>query len=176
VGRRLLAKYFLRLGEREVEAELEDTPEGARVNIDGTWHNVSLQRLGDSARVLLVMGDRLLEVLVTEEAHAFNLQIGGQLYEVETTRRRTPGRGDEGDQFIDGRWLLRAPLTGVVAEVRVSQGDKVAQGDILFIVEAMKMLNELRARVSGIVDSVRVEDRQRVEIGQPLLEIHEAPS
>ena len=176
MGRRLLAKYFLRLGEREIEAELEDTPEGPRVNIDGTWHAVSLQRLGDSPRVLLVMGDRLLEVLVTEEAQAFNLQIRGQVYEVETTRRRTTGRGDQGDQFIDGRWLLRAPLTGVVAEIRVSQGDRVERGDVLFIVEAMKMLNELRARVSGIVASVRVEDRQRVEIGQPLLEIHEAPT
>jgi glutaconyl-CoA/methylmalonyl-CoA decarboxylase subunit gamma len=176
VGRRLLAKYFLRLGEREVEAELEDTPEGARVNIDGTWHNVSLQRLGDSPRVLLVIEDRLLEVLVTEEAQAFNLQIGGQVYEVETTRRRTPGRGDQGDQFIDGRWLLRAPLTGVVAEIRVSQGDQVERGDVLFIVEAMKMLNELRARVSGIVETVRVEERQRVEIGQPLIEIREEPT
>jgi biotin carboxyl carrier protein len=175
VGRRLLAKYFLRLGEREVEAELEETPEGARVNIDGTWHNVSLQRLGDSPRVLLVIGDRLLEVLVTEEAQAFNLQIGGRVYEVETTRRRTPGRGDEGDQFIGGRWLMRAPLSGIVAEIRVSQGDKVQRGDVLFIVEAMKMLNELRARVSGVVDSVLVEDRQRVEIGQPLIEIREEP-
>jgi biotin carboxyl carrier protein len=175
VGRRLLAKYFLRLGEREVEAELEETPEGARVDIDGTWHNVSLQRLGDSPRVLLVIGDRLLEVLVTEEAQAFNLQIGGRVYEVETTRRRTQGRGDEGDQFIGGRWLMRAPLSGIVAEIRVSQGDKVQRGDVLFIVEAMKMLNELRARVSGVVDSVLVEDRQRVEIGQPLIEIREEP-
>jgi biotin carboxyl carrier protein len=173
VGRRLLAKYFLRLGEREVEAELEDTPQGPRVNIDGIWHDVRLQRLGDSPRVLLVMADRLLEVLVTEEAQAFNLQIGGRTYEVETTRRRTPGRGDQGDQFIDGRWLLRAPLTGVLAEVRVSRGDKVARGDVLLIVEAMKMLNELRARVSGIVDSVTTEEHQRVEIGQPLVEILE---
>jgi biotin carboxyl carrier protein len=168
-----VARYFLRLGDREVEAELEVTPVGLRVNLDGDWHNVSLQRLGDGQRYVLVMDDRLVEVLVSEEPQAFNLQIGGQPYAVETVRRRAGARREEADQFVDGRWVLRAPLTGVVIEARVASGDTVAQGDVLMVVEAMKMLNELRARVPGLVSAVNNEAGDRVEIGTLLVEITE---
>ena len=168
-----MARYFLRLGDREVEAELEETPEGLRVNLDGDWHNVRLQRLGDGARYVLVMDNRLVEVLVAEEAQVFDLQIGGRSYAVETARRRPGARREEADQFVDGRWVLRAPLTGVIAEVRVATGVTVAQGDVLMVVEAMKMLNELRARVPGLVSAVNAGDGQRVEIGTILVEITE---
>jgi biotin carboxyl carrier protein len=168
-----VARYFLRLGEREVEADLEETPDGLRVNLDGDWHNVRLQRLGDGPRYVLVMDDRLVEVLVAEEPQAFNLHIGGQAYAVETVRRRPGARREEADQFVNGRWVLRAPLTGVVIETRVAAGDTVAQGDVLMVVEAMKMLNELRARVPGLVGAVNAGPGERVEIGTLLVEITE---
>ena len=168
-----MARYFLRLGDREVEAELEETPDGLRVNLDGVWHNAHLQRLGDGNRYVLVMDNRLVEVLVTQEPHAFNLQIGGQSYAVETVRRRAGARREEPDQFVDGRWVLRAPLTGVVVEARVAPGDTVVQGDVLMVVEAMKMLNELRTRVPGMVAAVNAAQGERVEIGTLLVEITE---
>jgi biotin carboxyl carrier protein len=115
----------------------------------------------------------MIEVLVEEDSQAFNVQIAGHNYEVETVRRRARGRPDEGDNFVDGRWLLRAPLTGVVVETRVNAGDTVAQGDVLLVVEAMKMLNELRSRVAGSVTAVNPEAGQRVEIGEVLVEISE---
>jgi biotin carboxyl carrier protein len=173
-GRWPLAKYFLRLGDRETEAELEETPEGLRVNLDGAWRDVTLQRLGDSPRYLLVLDDRMIEVLVTEESQAFNVQIAGHNYEVETVRQRRRAHGGaESDQFVDGRWFLRAPLTGIVAETRVAAGDTVEQGDVLLVVEAMKMLNELRARIAGTISAVNAEAAQRVEIGEVLVEISE---
>ncbi len=168
-----MARYFLRLGDREVEAELEETPDGLRVNLDGEWHNVRLQRLGVGSRYVLVMDNRLVEVLVSETPQAFDVQIGGHTYEVETVRRRQGARREEADQFVDGRWLLRAPLTGVVVEARVAEGDTVAQGDVLMVVEAMKMLNELRARVPGLAAAVNFSAGDRVEIGTVLVEIHE---
>ena len=171
-----MARYFLRLGDRELEAELEETPDGLRVFLDGTWHNARLQRLGDGPGYVLVMDDSLVEVLVSEAPRAFNLQIGGRAYEVETVRRRAGARREEADQFVDGRWVLRAPLTGVVVEVRVATGDVVAQGDVLMVVEAMKMLNELRTRVPGTVSAVNAEPGQRVEIGTLLVEISETQS
>lgn len=168
-----MARYFLRLGDREVEAELEETAEGLRVNLDGEWHNVSLQRLGDGPRYVLVMDNRLIEVLVSETPQSFDVQIAGNTYEVETVRHRRGGGREESDQFVDGKWILRAPLTGVVVEARVTEGDSVASGDILMVVEAMKMLNELRARVGGVIASVNAGEGDRVEIGTALVEIHE---
>jgi len=171
-----MAQYFLRLGDREVEAELEETSTGLRVNLDGTWQDVSVQRIGTSPRYVLMLGDRLLEVLVEEEAQGFNLQIAGATYEVETVRGRGRKRTGDSDSFENGKWVLHAPLTGVVIEARVNVGDIVAQGDLLMVVEAMKMLNELRARVAGEVTAIMVEVRDRVEIGGDLLVISEPAS
>ncbi len=153
---------------------MEETALGLRINIDGAWHDVSLQRLGDSQRFVLVLDNRMLEVLIAEETQAFNVQIAGRDYEIETARRRAQARRDEGDHFVDGRWLMRAPLTGVVVDVRTAVGETVAQGDVLLVVEAMKMLNELRSRVAGVVSAVHPEKSQRVEIGDVLIEISEA--
>jgi acetyl/propionyl-CoA carboxylase alpha subunit len=136
---------------------------------------VQLQRIGDTARYVLVLGNRLLEVLVEEGTQGFALQIGGRTYDVETVRKRR-GRGDEGDSFVGGRWTLVAPLTGVVVEVRVTPGQQVAQNDVLVVVEAMKMLNELRARVAGEVGAVHIAERDRVEIGARLIEVTETAS
>lgn len=168
-----MARYFLRLGDQEVEAELEETPQGLRVNIDGTWRTVGLQRLGDSPRYVLTLDDRLVEVLVEEEQRGFNVQLGGASYQIETVRGGRRAR-QESDQFVDGAWLLRAPLTGVVSNVNVAVGDLVERGDVLMVVEAMKMLNDLRSRVSGVVSAVNAEKADRVEIGFVLVEMREA--
>jgi acetyl-CoA carboxylase biotin carboxyl carrier protein len=53
----------------------------------------------------------------------------------------------------------------------VSQGEKVDKGQVLCIVEAMKLMNEIEADVSGTVVSILVEDGMAVEYGQPLFKI-----
>ena len=168
-----MAKYFLRLGDREIEAELEETPQGPRVNIDGNWYAVGLQRIGDSPRYILTLNDRVLEVLVSEEQQGFNLQIAGERYEVETSRRRAARRQQQAESFVDGKWNAISPLTGVVQDVRVEAGNVVQEGDIIIVIEAMKMLNDLRSRVTGVVTTVFVSEKDRVELGQPLIEISE---
>ena len=53
----------------------------------------------------------------------------------------------------------------------VSKGKKVAAGDILCIIEAMKMMNQIEADKSGIISEIFVEDGQPVEFDQPLFSI-----
>ncbi len=53
----------------------------------------------------------------------------------------------------------------------VSQGEKVTKGQVLCIVEAMKLMNEIEADVAGTVTAILVEDGQSVEYGQPLFKI-----
>jgi acetyl-CoA carboxylase biotin carboxyl carrier protein len=53
----------------------------------------------------------------------------------------------------------------------VSEGDKVEKGKVLCIVEAMKLMNEIEADVSGVLAAVLVEDGAPVEYGQPLFRI-----
>jgi len=52
--------------------------------------------------------------------------------------------------------LLKAPMAGKVLEVRVADGDKVREGDLLFVLESMKMQLEIRAPRDGLVVDIRV--------------------
>lgn len=53
----------------------------------------------------------------------------------------------------------------------VSIGDTVSEGDTVCIIEAMKILNQIEAEVSGTVKAVLAENAQPVEFGQPLIVI-----
>lgn len=64
---------------------------------------------------------------------------------------------------------VEAPLPGTVLNVKVSAGQAVKAGDVLVIIEAMKMENEIAAPADGTVTSVAVSNGQAVESGTPLL-------
>jgi len=53
----------------------------------------------------------------------------------------------------------------------VSVGDKILEGDVLCIIEAMKMMNEVKADSSGTIKQVLIENAEPVEFGQPLFVI-----
>ena len=55
----------------------------------------------------------------------------------------------------------------------INVGDLVAEGDVVCIVEAMKMMNEIKSEFSGKVISIKVENSEPVEYGQALFEIAE---
>lgn len=65
--------------------------------------------------------------------------------------------------------FYRAPSPGAKAFVEV--GQRVAKGDILCIIEAMKMLNQIEADKDGAIKAILVENAQPVEYGQPLFVI-----
>jgi len=139
---------------------------------------VSLKRLGFSPRFALTLEDRTLDVLAQDSKDGFSVVIGGIAYAVGTVkprRGRTKQDEDNGGRFDNGKWILLSPIAGSVVEIRVALGDKVEQGAILMLVEAMKMQNELRAGAAGTVAAIRVAKGQRVETGTPLIEIEPSP-
>ena len=62
-----------------------------------------------------------------------------------------------------------SPMPGNILKVNVSAGQAVKEGDVLFILEAMKMENEIMAPKSGTVTQVLVEKGATVETGAPLV-------
>jgi len=65
--------------------------------------------------------------------------------------------------------FYRAPAPGAKPFVEV--GSRVKKGDILCIIEAMKIMNEIKSDVDGVVEEILVENGQPVEYGQPLFKI-----
>ena len=77
-----------------------------------------------------------------------------------------------------GVTVVRSPMVGTFytapapdAEPYVTRGKDVKQGDVLCIIEAMKLMNEIKTEVSGRVVDVLVENGQPVEFDQPLFKI-----
>ncbi len=64
---------------------------------------------------------------------------------------------------------VAAIMPGKIIRVLVKQGDEVQEGDVLCVLEAMKMENELRAGKSGVVKEVTVEPGSDVEMGEVLV-------
>ena len=70
---------------------------------------------------------------------------------------------------------IEAPMVGTFyrasapgAEPFVREGDAVKQGQVLCIIEAMKLMNEIESKVGGRIQKILVENGQAVEFGQPL--------
>lgn len=66
---------------------------------------------------------------------------------------------------------VKAPLPGVITEVKVAVGDSVAEGDTVVVLEAMKMANNLDAEKGGKVTAILVQPGQSVMEGEPLVVI-----
>ena len=82
------------------------------------------------------------------------------------------------DEVPDGAHVLHSPIVGTFYAAPnpdspsfVKVGDRVAVGDMLCIVEAMKLMNEIEADVSGTIVKIYPENSQAVEFGEPLFAI-----
>ena len=72
---------------------------------------------------------------------------------------------------IEDQGNVLAPMHGIIKEIFVSNGDKVEKGQIIFILEAMKMQHEVSATGTGLVSEVNVNEGDQVEAEQQLLNI-----
>ena len=66
---------------------------------------------------------------------------------------------------------VKAALPGNVLKVLVSEGDSIAEGDVIAVVEAMKMETEIKSPVAGTVKSVEIEVGNKVQTGQVLVTV-----
>lgn len=71
-----------------------------------------------------------------------------------------------------GAEVIKSPMPGNINAVMVSQGQAVKRGDVLVILEAMKMENEIKAARDGVVASVNVTKGTTVNSGDPLLSLN----
>jgi biotin carboxyl carrier protein len=104
----------------------------------------------------------------TVERHGAKVLVDGEAVPLRVVEVQALG-GDKAAVGATAR--VRPPMTGRLESVRVKQGQTVAKGDVLFVLEAMKMLNEVRAPLAGTVTAIHVQPGATVETGQVILDI-----
>ena len=101
--------------------------------------------------------------------------------QIESIEEQTVPQGSLEDEPVatDGLHLLRSPIVGTFytspspdADPYVKVGDRVKKGQVLCIVEAMKLMNEIEADVNGVVVSIFPKNAQPVEFGEPLIAVN----
>jgi acetyl-CoA/propionyl-CoA carboxylase biotin carboxyl carrier protein len=103
------------------------------------------------------------------------VEVDGRRFEVRLSKpepewralaRRRRDRVQQGGPGADGREAVVSPMQGTVLAVPVADGDEVEAGQVICVVEAMKMENEVHAHLTGIVRNLSLEPGEPVTTGQ----------
>jgi biotin carboxyl carrier protein len=170
-----MAEKFLVRTEDSFEAyEIERHETGVRVRREGEehWTEVELHRVGDSQLYLLMLEHRPVEIYLERRRGGARATIGRHGFDFKVERWRPQAAKLAAQQVQTGLRRITAPMTGSIIEVRCRPGDQVAQGDVLLVIESMKMNNELRSPAAGVVEQVAVANGQRVKAGDLLVALH----
>ena len=118
----------------------------------------------------LIIDGRSFEVDVDapETSDTFDVFIKGDHYEVEMVEEKKKKLAQKMNKGATGRQDIKSPMAGNVRAVMVQPGDRVAHGQVLLILEAMKMQNEIKSPIDGIVASVTAREGIAVAAGDPL--------
>jgi biotin carboxyl carrier protein len=157
--------YEVELGGRKVAIAIRPHPEGGyQVSVDGgPERHVRAGQLGEAEWWLQDGGRRTVAVHVSGERVSAQVRGHGLSGTVVDPRSKALSQGSGATEGT-----IRTPMPGAVARVLVAVGDTVAAGQVLVVVEAMKMENEFRSPLAGQVVEVPVVAGATVESGAVL--------
>ena len=153
-------------------SEIEITPDGTgfAASWDGQSHHVEvLEEWG--GRLDLVIDGRHVPAYISADGQTRWVTIAGRT--ARLTRRSAAARAGAGH---DGSSELAAPMPGQVRAVNVHPGDQVTKGQVLMVLEAMKMEIRLQAPFDGQVSAVEASAGQTVEREQVLVKLQRPPA
>ncbi|MBA6232460.1 MULTISPECIES: sodium-extruding oxaloacetate decarboxylase subunit alpha [unclassified Colwellia] len=107
----------------------------------------------------------------------YAVSVDGKVFDVvvaqggDISQITQPNSGQATKPSSSASEALNAPLAGNIFKVLVHEGDEVAAGEVVIIMEAMKMETEIRAVNSGIITSVDIKEGDSVAVGQALLSL-----
>ena len=116
------------------------------------------------------------EVVIEGEGTSWSATVEGKTFQIEIPDAAPvikKKRNASGKKKKSG--TVSANIPGKVVTVEVNVGDEVVEGQVILILEAMKMQNEIQAPVSGTVTSVNCEEGQAIEANIPLVIIEPVP-
>lgn len=148
---------------------VEFAREGSRLRVALEGRTVEADAVEIAPGIYSILLDgRSLEVRVESARGTIRVHAGGAVFSAQVRDPRA-WRGRSGGVLeAEGRQQITAPMPGKIVRVLVAAGDAVETGQGLFVVEAMKMQNEIHSPKTGKVERLFVKEGQAVNAGEVL--------
>jgi len=123
-------------------------------------------------REVIVDGEKF-EVDIEKNGDSWNVEIEGKKFSIKidqkTSKNQSKSRKGRGKRKKSGK--ISSSIPGKIVSLNVKLGDQVEQGQVVMILEAMKMQNEILAPLSGKIVEVNCESGDSIEANMPLIVI-----
>jgi biotin carboxyl carrier protein len=158
-------KYFVQVEDKTHEVEIIEQDGSLQVSLDGKPVQVDSVHIKGKNFVSLLFNNRSFDLEFYKNKGKTSVFLGGKRYECTLEDERTQKLKQLGVLKIDTKREneLRSPMPGLVTAIEAKEGDMVAAGQGVIIIEAMKMENELKAPIDGKVKEIKVKKHQPVD-------------
>lgn len=164
-------KYITTINDKEFEVEIVDE---RHIRVGNRLIQVDFEPVSGQPVYSLIMDGESHESYVYEGEEDWQVLLRGRLYQVKVEDEREKRlRAAAGSGVAEsGEFHLKAPMPGLVVAVPVVEGQEVEKGQVLIVLESMKMQNELKAPRAGKIERIRVKAGESVEQKQTLMNVH----
>ena len=168
-----MARYLVKSNGKEFDIVVEKSGDSFCAVVNGRKQAVQFSSFGKSKLVMLVDGcSHEISVKTNGYDNSRLVTVGGIEVELEIEKFRLAqlkkAAGNSNIKAASKK--IKAPMPGLVLEVKVSSGEKVESGQAILVIEAMKMENAIKSSAAAIVKNVAVSKGQSVEKGDLLIE------
>lgn len=163
-------KYIATVDNKEFIVEIIDE---RHVNVNGKLYGVDFESVSGQPVYSLIVDGKSHESYVAQGDESWQVLLRGRLYPVtvEDEREKRLRNAAGGGVSEGGEYHLKAPMPGLIVVIPVEEGQEVKKGQVLLILESMKMQNELKSPRDGKVHRIKVKVGESVEQKQTLLSV-----
>jgi biotin carboxyl carrier protein len=163
-------KYVTTINEKDFLVEIVDE---RHVSVNGAIYQIDFEAVSGQPVYSLIIDGKSYEAYVRESDDEWQVLLRGRLYpaKVEDEREKRLRAAAGGGVAESGEFHLKAPMPGLVVAIPVSEGQEIKKGQVLLILESMKMQNELKSPRDGMVNRIKVKAGETVEQKQTLLSV-----
>ena len=163
-------KYITTIDDKEFIVELLDEK---HVSVNGNTYKIDFETVSGQPVYSLIVDGKSHEAYVQEGDDDWQVLLRGRQYSVmvEDEREKRLRAAAGAGVAETGEYHLKAPMPGLVVAIPVEEGQEVKKGDVLLVLESMKMQNELKAPRDGIVSRIKIKPGESVEQKQSMLDI-----
>ena len=161
-------KYLATVNETIFEVDIN---EDSHVTVDGQRYEIDFRAVGNGPLYSLLIDGNSYEGHIEGTDEGWQVLHKGDLYMVEIEDERSQKLMSLGGAGVvtKGDYYLKAPMPGLVVSVPVKEGQEIGQGDILIVLESMKMQNELKSPHDGVVLRIQVNPEDTIQQDEVML-------